>query len=107
MKLLEKIVFRRVKKDTNEVIDVTVGNIGEFLGLPFQTPKDHTKTKVGVAIGLGDSDYGGRLTYIEASKRSFSKQTSFNRGLLLTGSLQKVFKESIDIGYTFARNFLK
>ena len=77
------------------------------MGLPYFNLKDHTKIKKGVAIGLGDSEYGGRLTYIESVKRSFIKNDHHRRGLLSTGSLGNVLKEAMDIAYTFARNFLK
>jgi ATP-dependent Lon protease len=89
------------------VVQITKENITEYLGQPIQTPKQHGKLMPGVAIGLGDSYYGGRLTYIEAKKRSFNKNASAARMLFLTGSLQNVFKESAEIGYTFARNFLQ
>lgn len=118
MKLLEKVAYKRVRHESAQEgistvtmlappVDITVNNIADFLGQPIQTIKDHANPSVGVAIGLGDSYYGGRLTYIEAKKRSFGNQPSSARGLFLTGSLQLVFKESSQIAYTFARNFLQ
>jgi ATP-dependent Lon protease len=62
-----------------------------------------------VAIGIGDSYYGGRLTYIEAVKRSYSDPAVGEeiRSLTVTGSLGTIIKESMDISYTFARIFLR
>jgi ATP-dependent Lon protease len=60
---------------------------------------------VGVAISLGGG-YGSRLTYIESFKKQFAGKSSGKRGVLFTGSLGDVFKEAMNISYTYARNFL-
>ena len=56
---------------------------------------------------MGGGNYGGRLTYIEAFKKSYANRKDHKRGLLFTGSLGDVFKEAMNISYTYARNFLQ
>jgi hypothetical protein len=41
------------------------------MGNSFYRVKDHTKVGKGVAISLGGGNYGSRLTYIEAFKKSY------------------------------------
>lgn len=77
------------------------------MGNSYFRIKDHTKIKKGVAISLGGGSYGGRLTYIEAFKKSYADKKDHRRGLLFTGSLGDVFKEAMNISYTYARNFLQ
>ena len=79
------------------------------MGLPNIVKRDHTKIKKGVSIAIGDSNYGGRLTYIEAVKRSYENANGGEekRSLIVTGSLGTILKESMDICYTFARIFLR
>lgn len=71
-KLLEKIVLKIVE-DQPLPITVTPDNIVSYLGLPLHTKRDHNRIGVGVAIGLGDSLYRDRLTYVEAIKRTYQK----------------------------------
>ena len=62
-----------------------------------------------MAISLGGGDYGSRLTYIESFKKSFvgkKGKKGSKRGVMFTGSLGDVFKETMNISYTYARNFL-
>lgn len=47
------------------------------------------------------------MTYIEAFKKSHLGPKEHKRGLLFTGSLGDVFKEAMNISYSYARNFLK
>jgi ATP-dependent Lon protease len=67
-------------------------NISKYLGISYARDRDHQKISKGVAIGLGGGDYGSRLTYIEAFKKSFVPKKEHRRGLLFTGSLGNVFK---------------
>lgn len=46
------------------------------------------------------------MTYIESFKKSFAGKKAFNRGVMFTGSLGDIFKEAMNISYTYARNFL-
>lgn len=87
-------------------IKVTKDNLNKYLGNSYFRVKDHNKIGKGVAISLGGGSYGGRLTYIEAFKKSYVSRKDINRGILFTGSLGDVFKEAMNISYTYARNFL-
>lgn len=62
-------------------------------------------SRKGLAYFLGETEYGGKLCAIEAIKRSYTagSATPIKRGLLSTGSLGEVIKESIEIAYTFVR----
>ena len=88
-------------------ITVTRETLKEYLGNNYFRHKDHNHLQVGVAISLGGGDYGSRLTYIESFKKSFVGFKKMPRGVMFTGSLGDIFKESMNISYTFARNFLK
>ncbi len=88
-------------------ITVTKENLHKYLGNTYFREKDHTKISKGVAISLGGGEYGGRLTYIEAFKKSHLGPKEHKRGLLFTGSLGDVFKEAMNISYSYARNFLR
>ena len=59
-----------------------------------------------MAISLGGGDYGSRLTYIESFKKSFAGKKDPRRGVMFTGSLGDIFKEAMNISYTYTRNFL-
>lgn len=78
----------------------------EYLGNSYYSLKDHKAIGEGVAISLGGGDYGSRLTYIESFKKSFAGKKDYKRGVMFTGSLGEVFKEAMNISYTYARNFL-
>ena len=62
------------------------------MGNSFYRVKDHTKVGKGVAISLGGGNYGSRLTYIEAFKKSYISRKQIARGMIFTGSLGDVFK---------------
>ena len=55
-------------------IKITPDNINKYLGNSYFRQKDHTKIKKGVAISLGGGSYSGRLTYIEAFKKSYANK---------------------------------
>jgi ATP-dependent Lon protease len=88
-------------------IKITPENVASYLGNSYFRQRDHKAIKKGVAISLGGGEYGGRLTYIEAFKKSYNTRHEQARSVLFTGSLGKVFKEAMDISYTYARNFLQ
>jgi Lon-like ATP-dependent protease len=63
-----------------------------------------TKTK-GVVTGLAYTEYGGSVLFLESKKSTVTRDpTSGN--LRTTGKLGEVMKESMQIAYTFAKNFL-
>jgi ATP-dependent Lon protease len=83
--------------DTREAIDETT--VEEFLG-----PRKHfrevaqEKDRVGVATGLAWTENGGDILFIEASKMKGDK------GLILTGSLGEVMKESAQTALSYIRS---
>lgn len=106
LSLLEKVAYKMMVKEEEVPIQITKENIHGYLGNPFYRRKDHSKLGKGVAISLGGGDYGSRLTYIEAFKKSYINRKEVGRGAMFTGSLGDVFKEAMNISYTYARNYL-
>ena len=86
---------------------MTASNLKDYLGNGYLRKRDHNNLHIGVAISLGGGDYDSRLTYIESFRKSFASRKNLQRGVMFTGSLGNVFKETMNISYTFARNFLK
>lgn len=103
---MERAAYRIVEKEEELPIKVNKGNLHDYLGNSYFNQKDHDKIGVGVAISLSGGDYGSRLTYIESFKKSFASKNNPRRGVMFTGSLGDVFKEAMNISYTYARNFL-
>ena len=54
--------------------------------------------------GLAYSQMGGSTLTIEVSLASMRKE---KRELQISGNIKDVMKESVEIAYSFARNFLK
>lgn len=71
LRLLEKVAFKMLTKEEEVPIQITKDNLYSYLGNPYFRRKDHKNIGTGVAISLGGGDYGSRLTYIEAFKRSY------------------------------------
>lgn len=103
---MERAAYRIVEKEEELPIKVNKANLHDYLGNSYFNQKDHDKIGVGVAISLSGGDYGSRLTYIESFKKSFASKNNPRRGVMFTGSLGDVFKEAMNISYTYARNFL-
>lgn len=106
LSLLEKVAYKMLTKEEEVPIKISKDNLYSYLGNSYFRRKDHSNIGTGVAISLGGGDYGSRLTYIEAFKRSYINRKEVNRGTVFTGSLGDVFKEAMSISYTYARNFL-
>jgi ATP-dependent Lon protease len=106
VQILEKIAYKIVEGVDHLPITVTKSNLRDYLGNSYFRQRDHSNLQVGMAISLGGGDYGSRLTYIESFKKSFAGKKGFQRGVMFTGSLGEIFKETMNISYTFARNFL-
>jgi len=104
-KILERLAYKIVEHEENVPILVRPENLREYLGNSYFHLRDHRTIGVGVAISLGGG-YNSRLTYIESFKKQFSGKSRGKRGVLFTGSLGDVFKEAMNISYTYARNFL-
>ncbi|PNH10234.1 Lon protease, mitochondrial [Tetrabaena socialis] len=76
----------------------------EYVGqAPFAKDRFYESTPPGVVMGLAWTPMGGATLYVEAAKVSGSESRG---GLVTTGQLGDVFKESASIAHTFARNYL-
>ena len=102
---MEKVALKVVE---GEALPITVSrqNLAQYLGTSFHRLKDHTQLEVGMAISLGGGEHYSRLTYIESFRKSFLTGAEQKRGVMFTGSLGNVFKEAMNISYTFIRKFL-
>jgi ATP-dependent Lon protease len=105
-KILERVAYKIVEENEPLPISIDKTNLRDYLGNSYYNLKDHHSIGVGLAISLGGGDYGSRLTYIESFKKSFANKKEPKRGVMFTGSLGDVFKEAMNISYTYARNFL-
>ncbi|EFA84807.1 peptidase S16 [Heterostelium album PN500] len=104
-KAIERI-FRRVayKMVTEELatIEITPQNLEEYAGLPkYRTNKYYQNPQAGITLGLAWSENGGVPLYIESVIDRYQETP----GLRTTGSLGEVMKESIDIAYTYVKQF--
>lgn len=105
-KIFQKVAVKVVEKHQRPIL-ISPDNLSQFLDHPDKKKFDYNNLAVGVAVGLGESeDQGGRVTIIEVVQRSY-RETDRKEGLLKTGNLGDVLKESVDISYTFCKKFLK
>lgn len=78
---------------------ITIGNLKNSLGSPKFIPEsDREKDEIGVATGLAWTQAGGEILYIEATVMKG------NGGLILTGHLGDVMKESGRAALSYARS---
>jgi len=92
-------VAKNVAAGNDEKIVIKAGNIAEYLGPEkfFAEVKERT-AQSGVATGLAWTPTGGDVLFIEASQMSGTK------GLILTGQLGDVMKESAQAALSFIRS---
>lgn len=76
-------------------IEVTVGNLSEYLGKPL-FENEQSLRGIGVVTGLAWTPMGGATLSIEASRIH-----NYMRGFKLTGQLGEVMKESAEIAYSY------
>ena len=85
------------KSQAPEVI--TADNVGEYLGKPRYFGDVAERTEIpGVATGLSVTATGGTIIFVEATRMKGSK------GLLLTGQLGEVMKESAQAALSYVRS---
>lgn len=92
-------VARRVAEGRREKHYITVKNLEELLGPP-RIFRDQmlAKDQVGVATGVAWTATGGEIIFVEATKMKGKG------GLLLTGSLGEVMKESAQAALSYLRS---
>ncbi len=87
-------------EETKRPIVVPVQQISKYLGPPkYLQEEEREQDEVGVATGLAWTQFGGEILNIEVTK-----MTKTGGGLLLTGSLGDVMKESAHAALSFARS---
>ncbi|MBY0559643.1 endopeptidase La [Hyphomicrobium sp.] len=96
-------VFRntavKIAEDSNAHVDITPASLTDILGAPHFENEVAMRTSVpGVATGLAWTPVGGDILFIEAS-RSPGKG-----GLILTGQLGDVMRESAQAAMTLVKN---
>ncbi|MCU0643925.1 MAG: endopeptidase La [bacterium] len=92
-------VAKRIASGSTEKIIITRKNLSEFLGPErFYSEIAERITEPGIATGLAWTPYGGDILFIECSLMKGQK------GLLLTGQLGDVMKESAQAALTYVRS---
>ncbi|OQX60018.1 endopeptidase La [candidate division KSB1 bacterium] len=95
-------VARKVAEGETEKQQITESRIPEFLGPPrFFFEVAERTSEPGVATGLAWTPSGGDILFIEASKMPGKK------GLILTGHLGEVMKESAQAALSYIRSKAK
>ncbi|MGC8785335.1 MAG: endopeptidase La [Armatimonadota bacterium] len=96
-------VARRFAEGENEKVVVDAAKVEEFLGAPrfeFEEISERT-SQPGVAVGLVWTPVGGDIVFVEATRMPGSK------GLLLTGQLGDVMRESAQTALSYIRSHAK
>ncbi|GIY51638.1 lon protease homolog, mitochondrial [Caerostris darwini] len=106
-KILRKAAFKIVKKEISSV-EVTDGNLQEFVGKPlFTHDRLYETTPPGVIMGLAWTAMGGSTLFIETTRhRPISEDKKSEGSVQVTGNLGDVMKESANIAYSFAKSFM-
>jgi ATP-dependent Lon protease len=85
--------------DRTEQVTVSAEDVKRYLGRPRFTPESAERTSVpGVATGLAVTGAGGDVLFIEATAMDG------DAGLVLTGQLGDVMKESVQIALSYLRS---
>lgn len=92
-------VAREIAQGNNEKWIITAKVVEKMLGPPkFLREDDLDRNEIGVATGLAWTQFGGEILYIEATKMKGKG------GMILTGQLGDVMKESATAALSFARS---
>ena len=92
-------VAREVVGGRHKKVRVTVANLRTYLGVPrYHATKAEKRDEVGVAQGLGVTDYGGQLMAVEVTVLKGKGE------VMLTGKLGEVMRESAQAGLSYIRS---
>ncbi len=95
-------VAAKVAEEEIKYASITMINIQKYLGPEKINPEKKARmTTTGVAMGLAWTPYGGEILFIEAASMPG------NKGLILTGQLGDVMKESATAALTYIRSHAK
>jgi ATP-dependent Lon protease len=98
-RLLRKAATKLAAGEREAPIDVTATSVPEWLGRPHFYFESAERTSVpGVATGLAVTGAGGDVLFVEAS------MSEGPEGLMLTGQLGDVMKESAEIAMSYVRS---
>lgn len=101
-KICRKVAYRVATGRKGTVKLSTAGEIEKYLGVPPFIPEKSLRSSIpGLATGLAWTQYGGEILFIE------STAIIGKGGLILTGSLGDVMKESANLAYTFVQGRIK
>eukprot|EP01022_Parablepharisma_sp_SALTPOND_P004364 TRINITY_DN120164_c2_g1_i1.p1 TRINITY_DN120164_c2_g1~~TRINITY_DN120164_c2_g1_i1.p1 ORF type:complete len:560 (+),score=44.25 TRINITY_DN120164_c2_g1_i1:1545-3224(+) len=119
-RIMERLALKMVTNEKD--LTVSAKNLEDYIGNPPfhsariypQTPsvlfeKHHANFQQGVVCGLGWTELGGSILYIEAREFTVNREKIEHPGtgqVKITGSLGDVMKESVSIAHTLAKNFL-
>jgi ATP-dependent Lon protease len=105
-KALRKVATRLASGDATAPVTVDVDDVRELLGRPRFFFEAAERTSVpGVATGLAVTGTGGDVLFIEATRLEGGSDAS--EGLVLTGQLGDVMKESGQIALSYVRSHAK
>ena len=97
--IIRKALVEKLKTNSSETIKITISKVKEYLGVEFfdisQKEKDD---QIGVVTGLAYTQYGGDTLPIEVN------YYEGKGGLVLTGNLGNVMKESASIALSYIRS---
>jgi ATP-dependent Lon protease len=92
-------VAREIAQGNNEKWVITAKVVEKLIGpAKFLREDDLDRNEIGVATGLAWTQFGGEILYIEATKMKGKG------GMILTGQLGDVMKESATAALSFARS---
>jgi len=95
-------IARRVAEGADRRYMITSNNLNKYLGPPKYLPEVEVgMDQIGVATGLAWTQSGGELIFIEANKMKGKG------GLVLTGQLGDIMKESAQAAMSFIRSRAK
>ncbi|WP_053942461.1 endopeptidase La [Kallipyga gabonensis] len=102
---LERQIGKICRRSARKIVEgadkvrVNQTNLSDFLGQPKYLDDERTKSpQIGVVNGLAWTEVGGELLLIEANKMAG------RGGLLLTGSMGEVMKESAELAISYIRS---
>ena len=97
--IMRKAVVELLNDEQLKKVNVTPKVIEKYLGTPiFEETKKEEKGQIGVVTGLAYTQYGGDILPIEVN------YFPGKGGLILTGKLGDVMKESATIAYSYVRS---
>jgi ATP-dependent Lon protease len=99
---LRKVTARAALGDAAWPTTVDADDLRDYLGQPRHTPESAERTAApGVATGLAVTGAGGDVLFVEAS---MAERDTGGGGLVLTGQLGDVMKESAQIALSYLRS---